>query len=63
MKISKKHMQECISTHTMLHSLFGLGLGMILGGVLHLTMWGNILVGIVFVGLAFVADILMGSKK
>jgi len=53
MKMNKKLMQACVAPHAIMHSLFGLGLGILLAGLFGIT---NIWLGIILMIVAIVWD-------
>ncbi len=48
-----KKMQECFTPHAMMHSLFGLGLGILLAGLFGIT---NVWLGLILMIVAIVWD-------
>lgn len=54
-------LKRCFTTHALLHTLFGIGLGLILV-VLIPGLGGNLVLGVVVVVVALVLDFLMGGK-
>ena len=61
--MSKKHREECFKPHTMLHSLFGLGLGLLVAALFNLSGMTGVVLGLVVMAVAFVSDFMMGTKK
>ncbi len=61
--MNKKHTQECFKPHTILHSLFGFGLGVLfttLFGVYGMT---GVVTGVSAIVIAFALDYRMGRRK
>lgn len=58
-----KQMQECMKPHVMVHSFFGLGLGVFAASLLSIQGTFGILLGLVFMVAAIVIDATMAKKK
>ncbi len=56
-------MDECVKPHTMLHSLFGLGIGFLLASLLNISGMSGIILGLIVMAVAFAGDFMMGMKK
>lgn len=54
-------LKRCFTTHALLHNLFGIGLGLILVFLIP-ALGGNLVLGVVVVVVALVADFLTGGK-
>ena len=54
-------LKRCLTTHSLLHTLLGIGLGIILVALVPTV--GGLLLGVVVVVVALVLDFLMGGKK
>ena len=61
--MNKKQFKACMTPHVMLHSLFGLGLGVLLAAVLGLSGGTAILLGIIAMAVAVFGDAAIAKKK
>ena len=55
-------MKECMKPHPLLHSLMGIGLGLILVSLVPSLVSNALTFGIILVIVAFVAEMMMGKK-
>lgn len=60
--MDKAQTKECFKPHTMLHSLFGLGLGIIAAAIFNFHGMAGFSLGLVLIVIAFVGDFMMGKK-
>lgn len=55
-------MKECMKTHPLLHSLMGIGLGLVLVSLVPTLVSNALTIGIILVIVAFVLEMMMGKK-
>lgn len=58
-----KQMKECMKPHVMVHSFFGLGLGVLIGALLGLQGTTGIVLGLLCMVVAVIIDMGMAKKK
>lgn len=54
--------KECMKTHPLLHSLMGIGLGLVLVSLFPTLVTNALTIGIVLIIVAFVLEMMMGKK-
>ena len=55
-------MKECMKPHPLLHSLMGIGLGLVLVSLVPSLVSNGLTIGVVLIIVAFVAEQMMGKK-
>ena len=55
-------MKECMKPHPLLHSLMGIGLGLVLVSLVPSLVANALTFGVILVIVAFVAEMMMGKK-
>jgi len=55
-------MKECTKPHALLHSLMGIGLGLVLVSLFPTLVSNALIFGIVLIIVAFVLEMMMGKK-
>lgn len=60
--MAKLDMKECMSKHSLLHSLTGLGVGLLLVGLIPSLAYNAIMLGLLAVAIGVGAELVTGQK-
>ena len=61
--MNSKQFKACMTPHVMLHSLFGLGLGLLLASLLNISGGTGLLLGLLAMVVAVFGDVATAKKK